>query len=41
MDMCPRVSVLYCPVSVEALCRADPSAKESYQMSLYGDREAH
>jgi hypothetical protein len=29
MDVCPRVSVLYCPVSVEALCRADPPAKES------------
>jgi hypothetical protein len=28
-------------VSVEALRRADPQAKESYQMSLYVDREAH
>jgi hypothetical protein len=28
-------------VSVEALRRADPPAKESYQMSLYVDREAH
>jgi hypothetical protein len=35
MDVCPRVSVLCCPVSVEALRRADPPAKESYQMSLY------
>jgi hypothetical protein len=39
--VCPRVSVLCCPVSVEALRRADPLAKESYQMSLYVDREAH
>jgi hypothetical protein len=38
MDVCPRVSVLCCRVSVEALRRADP---ESYQMSLYVDREAH
>jgi hypothetical protein len=29
MDVCPRVSVLCCPVSVEALRRADPAAKES------------
>jgi hypothetical protein len=35
MDVCPRVSVLCCPVSVEALRRVDPLAKESYQMSLY------
>jgi hypothetical protein len=41
MDVCPRVSVLCCPVSVEALRRADPPSKESYQMSLYVDREAH
>jgi hypothetical protein len=40
MDVCPRV-VLCCPVSVEALRRADPPAKESYQMSLYVDQEAH
>jgi hypothetical protein len=40
MDVCPRVSVLCCPVSVEALRLADPPAKESYQMSLYLDREA-
>jgi hypothetical protein len=40
-DVCPRVSVLCCPVSVETLRRADPPAKESYQMSLYVDREAH
>jgi hypothetical protein len=31
MDVCPRVSVLCCPVSVEALRRADPSSKDSYQ----------
>jgi hypothetical protein len=37
MDICPRVSVLCCPVSVEALHRADPPVKESYQMSLYVD----
>jgi hypothetical protein len=41
MDVCLRVSVLCCRVSVEALRRADPPAKESYQMSLYVDREAH
>jgi hypothetical protein len=40
MDMCPRVSVLCCPVSVEALRRADPPAKESYQICLYVHREA-
>jgi hypothetical protein len=28
MDVCPRTSVLCCPVSVEALRRADPPAKE-------------
>jgi hypothetical protein len=39
MDVCPRDSVLCFPVSVEALRRADPPAKVSYQMSL--DREAH
>jgi hypothetical protein len=31
MDVCPHVSVLCCPVSVEALRRADPPSKESYQ----------
>jgi hypothetical protein len=31
VDMCPCVSVLCCPVLVEALCQADPPAKESYQ----------
>jgi hypothetical protein len=41
MDVCPRVSVLCCPVSAEALRRADLPAKESYQMSLYVYREAH
>jgi hypothetical protein len=40
MDVCLRVSVLCCPVSVEALCWADSPAKESYQMSVYVDREA-
>jgi hypothetical protein len=33
MDVCPRFSVLCCPVSVEALQRADPPSKESDQMS--------
>jgi hypothetical protein len=41
VDVCPRVSVLCCPVSVKTLRRADSPAKESYQMSLYVDREAH
>jgi hypothetical protein len=41
MDVCPRVSVLCCPVSVEALRRADPPSKESCQIFLYVDREAH
>jgi hypothetical protein len=34
MDVCLCVSVLCYPVSVEALRRADPPAKESYQMSI-------
>jgi hypothetical protein len=41
MDVCPHVSVLCCPVLIEASHQADPLAKESYQMSLYVDREAH
>jgi hypothetical protein len=41
MDVCLRVSVLCCPVSVETLHRADPLDKESYQMSLYVARDAH
>jgi hypothetical protein len=41
MDVCPRVSVLCCPVPVEALRWADAPSKESYQMSLYVGREAH
>jgi hypothetical protein len=41
MDVCPRLSVLCCPVSVEALRRADPPSKESYKMSLYVDRKAY
>jgi hypothetical protein len=41
MDVCPRVSVLCCPVSVEALRWADPPAKVSYEMSIYVNREAH
>jgi hypothetical protein len=41
MDVCPRVSVLCCPVSIEALRRADPPTKESYQMSIrVGQRSA-
>jgi hypothetical protein len=35
MDVCPRVSVLCCPVSVKALRPADPPSKESYQKCLY------
>jgi hypothetical protein len=41
MDVCPCVSVLCCTVLVEVLCRADPPTKESYQMSMDVDREAH
>jgi hypothetical protein len=37
--VCPCVSVLCCPVLVEALHRADPPAKESYQMSLCRSRK--
>jgi hypothetical protein len=37
MDVYPCVSVLCCPVLVEALSQADPPAKESYQISLYVD----
>jgi hypothetical protein len=37
MDVCLHVSVLCCPVLIEDLHRADPPAKESYQMSLYVD----
>jgi hypothetical protein len=33
MDVCPRFSVLCCSVEVEALRRADPPSKESYQLS--------
>jgi hypothetical protein len=33
MDVCPRFSVLCCPVQIEALRRADPPSKESYQIS--------
>jgi hypothetical protein len=32
MDVCLRLSVLCCPVSVETLCWTDPLAKESYKM---------
>jgi hypothetical protein len=31
MDVCLRLPALCCPVSVEALRRADPPSKESYQ----------
>jgi hypothetical protein len=34
MDVCPRFSVLCCPVSVETLRWTDPPTKESYQMSI-------
>jgi hypothetical protein len=33
MDVCPRLSVLCCPVYVQALRRADHSSKESYHMT--------
>jgi hypothetical protein len=39
MDVCLRVCVLCCPVSVEALSWTDSPTKESYQMSV--DREIH
>jgi hypothetical protein len=40
MDVCPRVSLLCCPVSVEALHRADTPSKESYQnVSIYRSRK--
>jgi pyrroloquinoline quinone (PQQ) biosynthesis protein C len=32
MDIWPRLSVLCCPVEVEALRRTDPPSKESYQI---------
>jgi hypothetical protein len=32
MDVCPRLSFLYCPVSVETMRRADSPSKEWYQM---------
>jgi hypothetical protein len=35
MDVCLRLSVLCCPVSVEALPLTDPLTKESYQMSMW------
>jgi hypothetical protein len=35
MDVCPRLSVLCCPVQAEALLWADHSSKESYHMSKY------
>jgi hypothetical protein len=34
MDVCSRLSVLCCPVYVEALRRADHSSKKSYHMSI-------
>jgi hypothetical protein len=33
MDVCPRFSVLCCPVQVEALRRADFPSKVSYKLS--------
>jgi hypothetical protein len=32
MDVCPRFSMLCCPVLVEALHQADLPSKESYQL---------
>jgi hypothetical protein len=34
-DVCLCLSVLCCPVSVEALCWTHPPTKESYQMSMW------
>jgi hypothetical protein len=34
MDVCPRFSMLCCPVYVEALLWADHPSKESYQISI-------
>jgi hypothetical protein len=39
MDVCLRISVLCCPVEVEALCWTGPPTKEYCQMSV--DREVH
>jgi hypothetical protein len=36
MDVCHRHSLLYCPVSVDALRRADLSSKECYRLSING-----
>jgi hypothetical protein len=33
--LCLRLSLLCCPVSVEALRWTDPPTKESYQMSIW------
>jgi hypothetical protein len=35
MDVCPRFSVLRCPVEVEGLRRADPPSNEAYQTSIH------
>jgi hypothetical protein len=35
IDVCPRFSVLRCPVWVVALRKAVPPSKESYQMSKF------
>jgi hypothetical protein len=35
LDLCLCVSVLCCPVQVEALRRADPPYNESYQLSKW------
>jgi hypothetical protein len=36
MDVCPRSSVLYCPVYAEAFQWVEPSVKESCQTSNRG-----
>jgi hypothetical protein len=35
MDVCLLLSVLCCPLSVEALRWTDPPTKESYQMFIW------
>jgi hypothetical protein len=42
MDVCPRVSVLCCPVLVEALHWADPWPRSPTKcLYIYVDQEAH
>jgi hypothetical protein len=41
MDVCLRVSVLCCPVSVRPCVGLIPRPRSPTKMSLYVDREAH